>query len=157
MNEIYKTFRDWYVRDVPPGATYVEDLKIKREQLKGWNGRQAEIDNLTAIIAIMETKHERMYTCYKEEKDQTHELRKEIKTTRKELDDLNEYLGEIGEIDHFIRWQHKKENENKGAPLEETLKKYPTVKKENCFRCGNPWFFEMEKYWSCTTCGYQRI
>ncbi len=36
--------------------------------------------------------------------------------------------------------------------LEEKIKKLPTKKRGNCPDCGNPWWFEHEHNWECTTC-----
>lgn len=37
--------------------------------------------------------------------------------------------------------------------LEDKMKQHKTVSKENCFSCGNPWFFDLPNEWQCTTCG----
>lgn len=39
-----------------------------------------------------------------------------------------------------------------GEPLGEKIKKYATVKKDNCIACGNPWWFDKLNHFECTTC-----
>lgn len=37
--------------------------------------------------------------------------------------------------------------------LKERMRKYPTVKREDCSGCGNPWYFDQgEQGFVCTTC-----
>lgn len=36
--------------------------------------------------------------------------------------------------------------------LLDKMKMYPTVNRDNCPRCGNPWYFEKSEHYECTTC-----
>lgn len=37
--------------------------------------------------------------------------------------------------------------------LGKKIKNIETVKRCNCLKCGNPWYFNLPYYWECTTCG----
>lgn len=36
--------------------------------------------------------------------------------------------------------------------LEDKISKFKTVERENCARCGNPWWFDLPDKYECTTC-----
>ena len=36
--------------------------------------------------------------------------------------------------------------------LLDKMKAFPTVQRDNCPRCGNPWYFERAEDYECTTC-----
>lgn len=39
--------------------------------------------------------------------------------------------------------------------LEDMMNKWKTVNGPNCKDCGNPWFFDKEDAFQCTTCGHE--
>jgi NAD-dependent dihydropyrimidine dehydrogenase PreA subunit len=57
------------------------------------------------------------------------------------------------EVTETKEWDCTKCGLSKPMPLEERMRKFPTVHGDNCHGCGNPWFFKQDDGKHCTTCG----
>lgn len=72
---------------------------------------KAEIDELKAISKMQESKHERMYICYKEQRDCTRILMNEIDELKKAKDELETLTIEQNDLQKILEKQSLKDAE----------------------------------------------